>query len=76
MSKPTIVSPLNPEMLRVYESADPEEKRRMQMSLRSWLQDLALSESRTLEQIMDEVGNKAKARGMTPEILDSILKGN
>jgi hypothetical protein len=29
---------------------------------------------RPLEQIMDEIGREAAARGMTPEILDSILK--
>ena len=26
------------------------------------------------EQIMDDIGREAAARGMTPEILDSILK--
>jgi putative PIN family toxin of toxin-antitoxin system len=28
-----------------------------------------------LQEILDQVGSRAKARGLTPEILDSLLKG-
>jgi len=75
MDKPSIVIPADAEMLRAYEAATPEERCRMQAMLRLWLRELAAAEPRSLEQIMDEVAAKAKAQGMTPEVLESILKG-
>jgi len=75
MDQPSIVIPAGAEMLRAYEAATPEEKRRMQSTLQLWLRELAARESRSLEQIMDEVAANAKAQGMTPEVLESILKG-
>jgi hypothetical protein len=29
----------------------------------------------SLEQVLDEAGRKAQARGLTAEVLDSLLKG-
>lgn len=75
MAKPTITIPLDPETARAYDSASPEEKRKMEALLSLWLRELATGEYPSLQQVLDEVGRKAKARGLTPEILDSILKG-
>jgi len=75
MAKPTITIPLDPETARAYDSASPDEKRKMEALVSLWLRELAAGESRTLQQALDEVGRKAKARGLTPEMLDSILKG-
>jgi hypothetical protein len=75
MAKASIVVPLDPETARAYESATPEKKRKMQALVSLWLRDLAVSDYDSLEQLMDEVGSQAKARGMTPEILESIIKG-
>lgn len=75
MAKPTITIPLDPETARAYDSASPEEKRKMEALLSLWLRELASGDFPSLQQVLDEVGRKAKARGLTPEILDSILKG-
>ncbi|HEX9221733.1 MAG TPA: hypothetical protein VF860_00245 [Candidatus Acidoferrales bacterium] len=75
MAKPTITIPLDPETARAYDSAAPEEKRKIQALLSLWLRELAADQYPSLQQILDEVGRKAKARGLTPEILDSLLKG-
>jgi len=75
MAKPTITIPLDPETARAYDSAAPEEKRKMEALLSLWLRELAVGDYPPLQQVLDEVGRKAKARGLTPEILDSILKG-
>jgi hypothetical protein len=75
MAKPTITIPLDPETARAYDSASPEVKRKMEALLSLWLRQLAAGEPRGLQQTLDEVGRKAKARGLTPEMLDSILKG-
>ncbi len=75
MAKPTITIPLDPETARAYDSAAPEEKRKIQALLSLWLRELAADQYPSLQEILDEVGRKAKARGLTPEILDSLLKG-
>jgi hypothetical protein len=75
MANTTITIPLDPQTARAYDSAGPEEKRKMQALLSLWLRDLAAREYPSLRQVLDEVGSKAKARGLTPEMLDSLLKG-
>ena len=76
MSNPTITIPLDQETAKVYNSATPEEKKKFQALLSLWLRELAVSDSPTLEQVLAEVGRKAQERGLTQEILDSILKGD
>ena len=75
MANPTITIPLDPKTARAYESAGPEEKRKIQALLGLWLRELAAGESPSLQKVLDEAGRKAKERGLTPEILDSLLKG-
>lgn len=75
MANPTITIPLDPETARAYNSAAPEEKRKIQALVSLWLRELAAGEYPSLQQVLDEVGNKAKSRGLTPEVLDSLLKG-
>jgi hypothetical protein len=71
----SITIPLDPQTARAYESASPEEKRKIQALLSLWLRELAAGENLSLQQVLDEVGSKDKARGLTPEVLDSLLKG-
>jgi hypothetical protein len=71
----TITIPLDPQTANAYEAASSEEKRKMQALLGLWLRELANAECASLQQVLDEVGAKAKARGLTQEILDSFLKG-
>jgi len=75
MAIPTITIPLDPQTARAYESAAPDERRKIQALLSLWLRELATGEYPSLQQVLDEVGRKAQSRGLTPEILDSILKG-
>lgn len=75
MANPTITIPLDPQTARAYDSAAPEEKRKIQALLSLWLRDLATGDQPSLQQILDEVGRKATARGLAPEMLDSLLKG-
>ena len=75
MAKSSITITLDPQTARVYDSAAPEEKRKMQALLGLWLRELANGENRSLQQVLDEAGRKAKERGPTPEILGSFPKG-
>jgi hypothetical protein len=71
----TITIAIDPQTAQAYNSAAPEERRRIQALLSLWLRELAAGDYPSLQQVLDEVGRKAKARGLTPEILDSRLKG-
>ncbi|HXZ14309.1 MAG TPA: hypothetical protein VEG64_18120 [Candidatus Sulfotelmatobacter sp.] len=75
MTKATITIPLDPQTAQAYNSAPPEQKRKIQALLGLWLRELAASETPSLQKILEEAGRKAKARGLTPEMLDSLLKG-
>ncbi len=75
MANCTITIPLDPETARAYDAAPPEEKRKIQALLSLWLRELAAGGFPSLQQVLDEVGRKAKARGLTLETLDSLLKG-
>lgn len=74
-ANPTITIPLDPQTARACDSAAPEQKRKIQALLRLWLRELAAGEFPSLQEVLDDVGRKAKDRGLTPEILDSLLKG-
>ena len=75
MAKSTITIPLDSQTAQAYDSAGPEQKRKIQALLSLWLRELAAGDSASLEQVLEEIGRKAQARELTPEMLDSILKG-
>jgi hypothetical protein len=64
------------EAARAYDAASVEEKRKLQLLLKLRLRELMAGPPRPLAQIMDEIGASAKERGMTPEILESLLRDN
>ena len=74
MQKVTITIPLDAETARAYKSAAPAEKRKIEALLSLWMRELAAGNA-SLEDDLDEVGRKAKARGLTAETLDSLVKG-
>ena len=42
------------------------------LSLR--LQEVTLTEGKSLQTVMDEIGGAAEARGLTPEVLETLLR--
>ena len=75
MANQSITIALDPETARAYDAAGPEEKRKMQALVSLWLRELAAGGAESLQEVLDEVGRKAQSRGMTPSLLDSLLKG-
>lgn len=75
MAVEKITIPVDTEAARAYNSAPPEERQKIQALLALWLRDLVTAEPATLKQIMDEVSRNARARGLTPDLLESLLKG-
>ncbi len=68
----TITIPLDVDTARLYSQAPAELRRKLQLLLNLWLRDLIVSQ-RPLQVIMDEISQKAQERGLTPEILESLL---
>jgi hypothetical protein len=71
----TISIPLDPQTAKAYEAARADEKQKIQALVSLWLRELTSRELPSLQQVLDETGRKAQERGLTPEILDRILKG-
>ena len=72
MDMKTITIRVNAEAARIFETVSEEEKYKLEA-----LMSLKLTEAtcpkRTLEEVMSEISRNAQERGLTPEILESIL---
>jgi len=73
MSTTTVTIQVDTEAAKAYAEASPEEQRKMQLLLSLRLQDLTTAHGKSLQTVMDEMGARAEARGLTPEILKSLL---
>jgi hypothetical protein len=75
MATHRITIPLDAETAKAYRGAPPAEKKKMQALVRLWLRDLAAEKPTTLTHLLDDASEKAMQRGLTPKILDALLKG-
>ena len=66
--------PLDNETAKIYQSAPQADKKKMQILMSLWLREFE-KPSISLDDLMDDISRKAEARGLTPDILDSILNG-
>jgi hypothetical protein len=73
MSTTTITIQVEAEAAKAFAEASPEEQRKMQLLLSLRLQELTTTQGKSLQTVMDEIGARAEARGLTPEILQSLL---
>jgi hypothetical protein len=71
----TISLHVNHDTARAFSAAPPEERRKLELLLSLRLRELIDQPVRPLSEIMDEVRRQAGAKGMTPELLDSLLHG-
>lgn len=58
----------------VYAAAGPEEQRKIQLLLSLRLQDITTVPARPLSEVIDEISQRAAERGLTPEILETLLR--
>ncbi|MEM9908709.1 MAG: hypothetical protein AAF921_27230 [Cyanobacteria bacterium P01_D01_bin.44] len=63
---------VDPETASAYEASSASERRKIDLLINLRLREI-VREHRPLEQVIDEIGQKAQKRGLTPEILASIL---
>ena len=65
---------VDPDSAKAFESASEEERNKIEAVLSLRLRGLLIPAGITLRQAMDELGQEAEANGLTPEILESILR--
>lgn len=66
---------VDPAAAQAYREASEQDRMRMDVLLSLRICDFA-KPPRPLEEIMHEISEQARARGLTPEILESLLQEN
>ena len=62
------------DLAQIYRSASDSERRKLDLLINMRLRNILKTKSRRpLQEIMDDISRKAQKRGLTPEILQSIL---
>lgn len=74
MSTENISITVDADAARSFFEASPEERRKMEILLGLRLRELTSTDARSLKEIMDEIGSQAEAKGITPEIVESMLR--
>jgi hypothetical protein len=72
MAVATITIPLDEDVVQKYIAASSEDQKKLQMLLSFWLREFMLSPT-PLPVLMDDISEKARVRGLTPEILETLL---
>jgi hypothetical protein len=72
MTMSTITVQLDEDAVRIYRKASQTEKKKLNLLLSMWLREYDDPDI-SLADLMDEISNDAQARGLTPEILESLL---
>ncbi len=60
------------DVAKLYRSASDEERRKLDLLVNLRLRDVADS-GRSFQDVMEEISRNARQRGLTPDILQSIL---
>jgi len=74
MATTTISLEVDAETAEAFSTAPLEEQRKLQLLLGLRLRELTALPARSLKEVMDDIGLSAEARGLTPEILASLLR--
>jgi hypothetical protein len=70
-----ITIPLDTDAAQIYTQAPSDVQKKLQLLLSLWLREFAVC-PRPLQSVMDEISKKAQSRGLTSEILESLLHDN
>ncbi len=74
MATETITIQVDADAARAFAAASSEDRRRLELLLSLRLRELTEGRPKSFREIMDEIGAKTEARGLPPEILESLLK--
>lgn len=62
------------DVAQAFENAPNEVRQKIQILFNRWVRDITSTSTRPLTEVMDEISTNAEARGLTPDILESLLK--
>lgn len=65
---------MDAESVRIFAEAPPEDRNKLAVLVELLLHEYQASRT-SLPKLMDEIGTRAKQRGLTSETLDAILSG-
>ncbi|HEX8072805.1 MAG TPA: hypothetical protein VF546_22860 [Pyrinomonadaceae bacterium] len=74
MATESVTLELDAEAARAFRSVSAGEREKLQVLLGIWLKEYARADSKSLRATMDEIGESARRRGLTPELLASALE--
>jgi hypothetical protein len=74
MATATISIEVDADTARAFHEASTEDQRKLRLLLGLRLRELTAGPVRPLKEIMDEIGRQAEARGLTPEVLEALLR--
>lgn len=74
MATVPITIEVDEEVAKLYAEASAQDQKKIQMLLNLRLIDYLNKPPRPLLEVIEEISAKAQARGLTPEILESILR--
>ena len=74
MSTEAITLEIDAEAAQAFKAVPAEEREKLQVLLGIWLKEYAKADTASLKETMDEISRQAQNRGLTPEILESILE--
>jgi hypothetical protein len=69
----TISIEVDADAARAYAAASEDQKRKLQLLLSLRLRELVTGPPRSLKEVLDEIGAQAEQRGLTPDILNTLL---
>ena len=65
---------LDADAARIFKNASPEQRRKLELLISLQLRSASQQPAGSLTEVMDAIGRKAQERGLTPEILEEILR--
>ena len=71
-----ITMQIDSEAAKAFKSASPELQQKIQILFSAWLKEVTSSDQTSLKRLMDKISENAQAKGVTPEILETILSEN
>jgi len=74
MAKATITLEVGADLAKAFAQASEEDQKKLRLLLTLRLRELTLSGGTSLATLMDEIGSRAVARGLSPAILESLLR--
>jgi hypothetical protein len=74
MATELITIQVDAEAAKAYKAAPADEQKKIQVLLSLWLKEVATADPVSLKELMSDIGNRAKERGLTAEELESILE--